>query len=89
MAEVEAEPGLADAAGAVATIGGGVAEPAVAAVPEGAALPASPLGRNYVLHKTHFFVQSFLMAKLSKTLIFLKIISFYKKIMHILKGKNM
>ena len=32
MAEVEAEPGLADAAGAVATIGGGVAEPAVAAV---------------------------------------------------------
>ena len=43
MAEVEAEPGLADAAGAVATIGGGVAEPAVAAGPEGAALPASPL----------------------------------------------
>ena len=46
MAEVEAEPGLADAARAVATIGGGVVEPAVAAVPEGAALPASPLGRN-------------------------------------------
>ena len=29
MAEVEAEPGLADAARAVATIGGGVVEPAV------------------------------------------------------------
>ena len=42
VAEVGAEPGLAGAAGAVAVIGGGVAEPAVLAVPEGAALP-SPL----------------------------------------------